>query len=1166
MKRRIITVLLIFFICICSLGSLYGCVDNDHTTDTSESQSPQVESDTQVESDDNTNSEDNSESETETNIDLSDVIYENGDSILQAGTQWDDSVFALTDNIIDESKAITKTAAELLELLQKKDAVGEGDVYRVTEPLILSSGTKYYGNLASIIAEGGIFIKDASEVVIKEIIIKGNVTVENSTGITFFKLDLKGGDTGVMIDDKSSDIAFKNCKVSATDIAIRSNADFVTVYRNYISANHGIVSQGDDLTVQDSHIVVSDLGVSSVGKTCTVRNNTIEADTRGLGVELQAGSYNSLVALNLIKNVQGSVKAIDGYNSVLLLNSAIRIIGEGNTNLYVVENKLGGAIELENNKYLLCDGNSFIKDEKDHPIVSEGNTEFNGSNLHDVSARVEYGANEELLPHTNKDLFVGMERKDYVADASITKKYDFNTYVSTLGRNNSIVIIPPGVYTISAELELDASHSGLNIYAYGVYAEKDSLGGLVETNNISKLNINGLTLGYTHQSSGQVYVLDKLGQNRILVVTNAGYIDDFGASNTSVFSATAGYAYFKGALEPWLNEPPYRFVQKNDDGTMVLELTGKNAGKYYGSIGVGDIWVCRLAGENFRSIYLVNSSDVLLKDCVLYGYSRALGVVASGRNSKGILLERFHNTAHSSYEIDKETYEKYEALEKKYGADLEIYMDSEGRYRGGLPRVGSVDATHITRAAQGASATSCLFDFMCDDGSNQHAGSSRVAGYHDNGDGTVTVYFKGSLAKVYHDKNVEAGAVSGSPTYMELPKSGDTLFAYASNGMTAISGKALSDAVKVSGSPLYHIYHTDADKNCICDDSSCNAMLHLDIATDSGAASMNGICDTCKNPVYTDTNSDGVHDLDKEVLLIDENHDGLNDADLVPIITSMAVNEKYDPLTSRLTFNINYGKKIITYTTTLYEVKVQKGSINFEAFEEYDLTDNDYFMDDKVIIDNISLNTVGFTFDNVMIANSISRGILVKTRDATIKNCTFRNHGMTAILLSVETNWGESTVPRNVSIEGCLFDNTGCLESEKNNFKMAPIAIQGLGELSNSIEISKDTLPAQNITITGNKFVNISNNYCITMSAVQNVTVRNNIFVERPGETNKKVGKAIYISGCMDILLSDNTYSSFANGDITQVVIAHNYKGLDGNDVIDDDGNRLMPDEKDALE
>ena len=60
--------------------------------------------------------------------------------------------------------------------------------------------------------------------------------------------------------------------------------------------------------------------------------------------------------------------------------------------------------------------------------------------------------------------------------------------------------------------------------------------------------------------------------------------------------------------------------------------------------------------------------------------------------------------------------------------------------------------------------------------------------------------------------------------------------------------------------------------------------------------------------------------------------------------------------------------------------------------------------------------------------------------------------------------------------------------------------------------------------------------------------------------------KAIYINGCMNIDLSDNTYSSYANGDITKVVVAHNYKGLDGNDVIDDDGNRLMPDEKDAVE
>ena len=75
---------------------------------------------------------------------------------------------------------------------------------------------------------------------------------------------------------------------------------------------------------------------------------------------------------------------------------------------------------------------------------------------------------------------------------------------------------------------------------------------------------------------------------------------------------------------------------------------------------------------------------------------------------RGIYAQKELNTVHSSPVIDKETYDRYKDLEEKYGADLEVYIDEMGRYRGGLPRVGSVDATHISGAQQGFSATSLI--------------------------------------------------------------------------------------------------------------------------------------------------------------------------------------------------------------------------------------------------------------------------------------------------------------------------------------------------------------------------------------------------------------------------------------------------------------------------
>ena len=156
---------------------------------------------------------------------------------------------------------------------------------------------------------------------------------------------------------------------------------------------------------------------------------------------------------------------------------------------------------------------------------------------------------------------------------------------------------------------------------------------------------------------------------------------------------------------------------------------------------------------------------------------------------------------------------------------------------------------------------------------------------------------------------------------------------------------------------------------------------------------------------------------------------------------------------------------------------------------------------------------------------------------------------MTGVLLSVETTWGESTVPQNILIEGCLFDKTGSSFGNESTMKYAPIAIEGLGELSSNITVSEKTIPCKNIRIIGNKFTNVSNNYCITASAAQDIVIRDNVFEARPGDTEKKFGKAVYLNGCLNVEISGNTYSDFAGGDITKAVVAVNYGGLTGSDV-----------------
>lgn len=1144
--------------------------------------------------------EGNTEEETVPTTD--DIVYENGAEIKNAGIKWDADVFAAADHSFDESKAVTKTAAEMLELLKDKNALKMGEVYRVTETLVLESNTKYYGNQAAIIAEGGVLIKDVSDIVIKEVVLKGSITVENSSTVTFFKLDLSGVENGVTVDEKSSAISFKNNRIVVSGTAIVAKADSVSVYQSYLSGKAGLVSVGDSVAIHNSNVLATELGISLKGTDCGVKNCTVEIASNGLGIEIAEGSQNTLVALNTVKNAQISIKATGAFNCVILLNSAVRIVGENNKNLYVVENKLGGIIHLENNRYMLCDGNTFnTKDGKYHATVNIGNTEINGDNVHDVNARVEYGANEEILPHTNKDLFLEMERKSEVKDISQTKSYNVSNYMRMMAKSESAVIVPPGVYTTSTQISFSGSHSNTTIYAFGVKIEKQGrefskdpitgtlkqVGIILYLNGVNNMTFKGMTIGYDFQPAGQIYVVDKLNRKdgTLLVVTNAGYVNDFGKTDPDMFMTSTNYMYRAGDLRPWNNcGSSYNIIEKREDGTMVLQLTGSDAPKLWQQIEKGDTFNCRLSADNSSTFSISNSNNILVKDFVMYGYSSALGIVAGGLTTN-VSLYRLHNDVIAPMIIDEETYNKYKALEEQYDVDLEVHIDEEGRFRGGIPRVGSVDATHITGSSEGVDATSCKFEHMCDDGSNQRGSSSRIAGYkYNEEDNTYTIYFKGTISQTHWGIDTNAKKETASPTTTSTPVAGDKLYAYASNGYVLLDTVALTSAAKVTDVSGFHfncvdklvnseikegdvtelngVYSSISERTCtdgLCD--VCGKVSHF-------TATADGICDGCGAHVHCDWNRDGrcyANDGTTEcsVDLVDANGDGLNDEDGVPIINSRFTTSQLIDTNGHMEVEAWYssnGWNKITYKTDIYEIKVSAEGVDLKALkvieEQYDLTDNDYMMDHKVLLDNLSRNSIGFTFDNVLIQEKVARGILCKTHDAVIKNCTFRGIYSTGVLLSVETTWGESTVPRNILVEGCLFDDTGRGFGTDTNLTYSPIAIQGLGAggTGADVVVSENTLPCRKINIIGNKFINTVNNYCISISAAQDVVIRNNVFEARETDTEKRFCRAINIQGAMNIEVSGNTYSKFAvdesgNVDVTKAIVANNYANLFGKDV-----------------
>lgn len=1040
MTKKLLSALIALLILVSLLSAIVGCApksegdSNDTDSETSTGRETDSESET-------------SEKETtgSSGGDTEGDEYGDGEVIENSGIAWDKDAFALLDYTVDESKATDISATELYEILRAESA-SENTVYRVNEPLILESGTDYDGNFASVIATQGIIIKDATDIVVRELIIKGDVTIENSSELVFFNVDIQGGDTAVTIDEASVGVAFKSCKISATELCMSIAGDTVTVFETKLTANKGIASTGNETAVHGCHFINASDAFTACGNGCIIRNSTLELNSQGIGIEFKEGSCNGLVALNRITGVQSSIVLSGGYNCAIIMNSATTVIGEKNTNVYVVENSLGGLLKLTNNDYVICEGNRFVSDDgKDHTIIDVNNTNVNGDNLTDINERAEVGANEKILPHTNKELFVGMERRTKVLDASFTKQYSLNQYIRNNSKNNDIVIVPPGAYSSSSAISLGSTHSGTKVYAYGVYEEFTQHDILLAVSGASNIEFYGLTMGYDFLSGGQLDILAKEGDT-FTVVGSAGWGEDFGHSNPSKFSTGFTEIYTGDALYPWAVIGSYYTLKKNGDGTMSMTINDKGiASKTY----VGDSMTCRYAGQNQSSVRVTDSRNVKFKDCVLYGFSNSLAVVASG-TTVGMSLERFHNTTQPNPIIDKETYDKYAALEIKYGIDLGIFIDSAGRYRGALPLQGSTDATHIMSTSEGVDVTSSIFEGMTDDGSNQRASSSRLHKIEIDGN-TATIYYKGLMAKQYE------GTSTGSCVKFTI---GDQIRVYTAQG----------------------------------------ALL-------------------CETTVTSN-------------------------AELV---------ESMSPITIAGT----------NVTTNVYRVTVSASSLDKDVLElinsSYDLSDNSSSLTNRVLVDNLSRNSKGFTFDNVIIRNTRSRGILVKTTDVTIKHCTFQNLAHTGIVICSEPSWGESTAATNTTITKCIFDNTGAVCDYVNDTEFVPIMI---GEDSVSgVNVSAKSLIYKNITIDGCKFINNKSRYAITVYGAQNVSILNNTFCEIVDESALKIPTTIFVQKSMNVNISGNTFSAnFITGSITRIIKVNMSKGIFGSDVTDTEGNPIFPD------
>ena len=964
------------------------------------------------------------------------IVYGEGTAIEGAGDKLAADAPALTPVTYDEASATEVAGA----IFFRQAKFGNGAVSTVKDGGAVTLGAnnatdKTYEN-AVLIFPAGLTIDGASGLTFKGVTFVGDVAVAGGTDVVFDSCRFVGG---VTLSSKVSDVVFSACRLTGADTLVETKGTNITFLDCYAESRvAAIVDSGAGLYVQNCRFAGAGVAVSTTGIDAAVKYNSITLGETDTGIAVGNKAHNFIAAMNVIRGAQTSIAFEGADNAVAVSNTLISVTAKNNINLYVCDNAMGGRIVAENNNYFLADGNTFPEDGKSHVAVQSGNTNTNGDTLMDVDARLEVGADENLLPHVNKDQFVGEERKEFVRNPD-NQTLNVHAYVSEALKTESYIFVAPGAYTVTTRLLLSGTKNK-TIYAYGVYWEmpetpgKNNLTTHLQLNSTTNIVFKGLQVGYEEPASGQVHILKKMSGNRVLVVASAGMINEFTDSNENYYQYAAYWHPLSEGKDYVYRDLSLTGVAHQENGLMTVVVDAE----VYDQVQPGDIFTCR-AASGASTVSTNTTKGTVFKDMVIYGSSGGLCFVED-KNTGAVTYYRVADTSRSGELIDEETYNTYLALEAEYGVDLGVYIDEEERYRGSPAYISSIDATHVNRCAQGSQITSCLFENMCDDGTNQKGVHARLAEIKIEGD-VATIIFKGNLSETRVDRNQSLVATGMCYPFTE----GDRICIYTSAGQLICDTTTTSACTKIYTRPSYGI------------------------------------------------------ELEAEV---------------------------------------DYR-----------QVTVAASAISEEALktlEKYDLRDDHWRSDNKVLVDNMSHSSNGFKIDNTMIKNTRSRGLLIKSSDGTVTNCTFRNNAKCGVAIIYEIYWGESGMSENLLIARNLFDNTSYSTANQVRYQHAPLIIMGLGGGT----VSEDYLLYKNIDIIGNKFINRNvhvNRYAIYLQAVRDVVIEGNDFGTFDGESEENWAGAVGFNGAMNIKIENNTYSEMVA--LEQNFFGGFYKNVYGSDV-----------------
>ena len=463
---------------------------------------------------------------------------------------------------------------------------------------------------------------------------------------------------------------------------------------------------------------------------------------------LDSRRENILAAFNVIDSVNdtGNNTAIYFYgvkNGVILLNEINGSVYVYNSeNITVAENTFSSGdvnnLLLENVNYALGTNNKNLRLSTLYceNLSGEDFTEFK---------ILEKGANEDMLPKLNKELFVNMNRKTSV-DYGSGNTAPVNTYISSKYSSSKYIIVPPGAY--SANSIVLSEYSDYTIYAYGVLCEFENYNFAVQMTDCESITLKGMYIDFAVPPNGQSVITD-ISDKTITFKMDEGY-------NQNLLDPSK-YAVNDGQSS---NIQWYKQGEKIVSNVATSKVTEVNAGNGEFSIPksafekakVGDKLGFR--GRDVFVTYFNRCSNMKLEDVTMYG-GGGFGFMERG-GDKATVLNRLAIVP----------------------GPAPVLPDGS---RGPARLMSTCDSTHSTNMRNGPKMTNCLFESATDDGTNINAEFGSVTDY-DNATKTITY-------------------TNGNNTYSGLCidfKIGDRVLLYTKGGelmcdATAVSDTSISD-------------------------------------------------------------------------------------------------------------------------------------------------------------------------------------------------------------------------------------------------------------------------------------------------------------------------------------------------------------------------------------